>query len=265
MSGRTVQFDEKDEPLRADVSLLGTLVGEMLCEQGGTGLFEKVEAARVAAIAAREGGEGGSLAPLKLERRLEEMDPSESSELVRAFDAYFQLINLAERVHRIRRGRDYLRDAQGLSPELICALAGLGLSSICNVLSAVKTAKLLDLGPDDALLTVATDGADMYRTEVDKAVARLFSGSFDRAAAERAFEEHMLGASTEHVLPLSAVDRDRIFNLGYYTWVEQQGVSLDDFERRRKQDFWIGLRELIPVWDGLIEDFNSQSGAAAAR
>ena len=162
-------------------------------------------------------------------------------------------------------GRDYLRDAQGLSPELICALAGLGLSSICNVLSAVKTAKLLDLGPDDALLTVATDGANMYRTEVDKAVAKLFSGSFDRAAAERAFEEHMLGASTEHVMELSPVDRNRIFNLGYYTWVEQQGVSLDEFERRRGQDFWLGLRELMPVWDGLIEDFNREAGTAPSR
>ena len=162
-------------------------------------------------------------------------------------------------------GRDYLRDAQGLSPELICALAGLGLSSICNVLSAVKTAKLLDLDPDDALLTVATDGADMYGTEVDKAIAKLFSGSFDRAAAERAFEEHLLGASTDHVMELSPVDRDRIFNLGYYTWVEQQGVSLDEFERRRGQDFWVGLRELVPVWDGLIEDFNREAGTVPSR
>ncbi len=162
-------------------------------------------------------------------------------------------------------GRAMLREAHGLSPELVCALAGFGLSSICNVLSAVKTAKLLDLGPDDALLTVATDGADMYRTEVDKAVTKLFAGSFDRAAAERAFREHMLEASPEHVLPLSPVDRDRIFNLGYYTWVEQQGVSLDEFERRRKQDFWTGLRELVPVWDGLIEDFNRETGASTGR
>ena len=162
-------------------------------------------------------------------------------------------------------GRSYLRDAQRVPPNLIEALGDLGLSSICNVLSAVKTAKLLELGPDDALLTVATDGAEMYRTEMEKAVAKLFSGSFDRAAAERAFAEHMLGASTEHVLPLSPVDQDRIFNLGYYTWVEQQGVSLDEFERRRKQDFWIGLRELVAVWDGLIDDFNRQTGVAAGR
>ena len=75
----------------------------------------------------------------------------------------------------------------------------------------------------------------------------------------------MLGASTEHVMELSPVDRNRIFNLGYYTWVEQQGVSLDEFERRRSQDFWVGLRELVPVWDGLIDDFNREAGTAAGR
>ena len=63
------------------------------------------------------------------------------------------------------------------------------------------------------------------------------------------------------LLVLTDRDRDRIFNLGYFTWVEQQGVELADFEARRSQDFWLGLRELVPVWDELIDNFN---GAAVA-
>ena len=59
-------------------------------------------------------------------------------------------------------------------------------------------------------------------------------------------------------LELTFVERKRIFNLGYYTWVEQQGVSIDDFDRRRSQDFWHGLAETIPAWDRLIEDFNDE-------
>ena len=156
-------------------------------------------------------------------------------------------------------GRAALAD-RGVPPAVIAALAHFGLSSICNVLSAIKTARQLRLGADDAIVTVATDGAAMYATEVDKAIARRFGGRFDRAAAERAIDRHLAGASTEHTLVLSPVDRDRIFNLGYFTWVEQQGVSVAEFERRRDQGFWRGLRAAIPVWDELIRGFNADVG-----
>jgi len=154
--------------------------------------------------------------------------------------------------------------ARGLAPDLIAALPHMGFSSICNILTAIKTAKKLGLGADDAIATVATDGAELYETEVDKAIAKRFSGSFDRAAADRVLDQHLFGATTDHTLPLSPSDRDRIFNLGYFTWVEQQGVSLADFERRRSQSFWRDLRPAIPVWDGLIREFNAESGVSLA-
>ena len=53
-------------------------------------------------------------------------------------------------------------------------------------------------------------------------------------------------------------DRNRIFNLGYYTWVEQQGTPLDVFEARRSQSFWRSVRAYTPVWDGLIDEFNAR-------
>jgi len=55
-------------------------------------------------------------------------------------------------------------------------------------------------------------------------------------------------------------DREGIFNLGYYTWVEQQGVSLVDFDARRDPDFWDGMMGMVPIWDGLIDDFNAETG-----
>jgi cysteine synthase len=60
---------------------------------------------------------------------------------------------------------------------------------------------------------------------------------------------------------LTHVDRRRIFNLGYFTWVEQQGIALEDFSARAKQSFWNDLLELVPAWDALITDFNKRSGA----
>ena len=72
----------------------------------------------------------------------------------------------------------------------------------------------------------------------------------------------MLGAATDHLLELSAVDRTRIFNLGYYTWVEQQGVSVPEFNVRRDQRFWKGLHDILPAWDAMIDEFNARTGVS---
>ena len=83
----------------------------------------------------------------------------------------------------------------------------------------------------------------------------------DAVHAAETFGEHILGAGVDHLLELTARDRDRIFNLGYYTWVEQQGVTTDEFTARRDQAFWRGLRGLLPVWDELIAEFNGRARA----
>jgi hypothetical protein len=62
------------------------------------------------------------------------------------------------------------------------------------------------------------------------------------------------------LIELTHVDRKRIFNLGYYTWVEQQGIALEEFDRRRDQAFWRELQGSVSSWDRLIEDFNRETG-----
>ena len=64
-------------------------------------------------------------------------------------------------------------------------LPSLGLSSICNVLGAIKVAKHFGLGPDDVVVTVATDGAAMYDSERELALARHFPDGFDEVARGR--------------------------------------------------------------------------------
>ncbi len=162
-------------------------------------------------------------------------------------------------------GLAYLRDRRGVPEPALAALASFGLSSICNVLAAVKLAKHLDLGPDDVIVTVATDGAEMYESERQRISARDFSGGFDATAAAEVFARWMLGAGTDNLLETRTEDRSRIFNLGYYTWVEQQGVSLEDFVAREEQSFWGGLRPKLDAWDGLIAEFNARTGVTAGR
>jgi cysteine synthase len=160
-------------------------------------------------------------------------------------------------------GRGYLASRRGVAPELLDSLSSLGLSSICNVLAAIKTAKHLQMDERDAIVTVATDGAAMYGTERAKTVAKRFRGVFDPTAAAETFAEHVLGASGDHLLELTERERRRIFNLGYFTWVEQQGIALDDFVARRDQRFWRDLRSRLAAWDEMIARFNRDAGVLA--
>jgi hypothetical protein len=69
-----------------------------------------------------------------------------------------------------------------------------------------------------------------------------------------------MGLGADHVMELTHRERRRIFNLGYYTWVEQQGIEIEDFDKRLDQRFWIGLQDMVPVWDQMIEEFNRKTG-----
>jgi len=141
----------------------------------------------------------------------------------------------------------------------------LGLSSIANVLGAIKMAKHYGLGPNDVILSVATDGHELYESELKRYLQQRHNmGRMTERLAAELVGEHLQGAGTEHVLEMTERERARIFNLGYFTWVEQQGIALADFERRRSQTFWTDLHALVPVWDEMITAFNRDSGMAVA-
>ena len=161
-------------------------------------------------------------------------------------------------------GIEYLRGQRQVPEPVLAALPAFGLSSICNILAAVKTAKYLHLGRSDVVITVATDGAGLYGSERERILARDFPNGFQVIDAAEVFGRWMLAADTDYLLETTLADRDRIFNLGYFTWVEQQGVSLSDFESRRDRQFWTGLRDLLPAWDAMIEEFNRRTGLAVA-
>jgi cysteine synthase len=157
-------------------------------------------------------------------------------------------------------GREHLARRRHVAADVLAQLPSLGLSSICNVLGAIKTAKYYGLGSDDVVVTVATDGAAMYHSERDIAAAKFFPDGFDEVGAGEIFGEHLLGASTDNLRELTHEERTRIFNLGYYTWVEQQGVSIEDFQARRDQAFWASTRAQAAGWDELIDEFNARTG-----
>jgi cysteine synthase A len=155
-------------------------------------------------------------------------------------------------------GRRHLSSRRGLDADVIDGLSHFGLSSICNVLAAIKTAKLLGLGPDDAVVTVATDGAALYASERAKMLATNWPDGFGDVDAAEVDGRHLGSIGTDAMIDCTERDRHRIFNLGYYTWVEQQGTPLDVFEARRSASFWSGLRGYVETWDTLITEFNER-------
>ena len=161
-------------------------------------------------------------------------------------------------VFNTTQGQTYLGERHGISPELLDALTHFGFSAICNVLAAIKTAKLLNYGAHDAIVTIATDGSALYPSERVKTLKTRYNNAFSQIDAAEAFSEHLASASTDSMIDCTDRDRNRIFNLGYYTWVEQQGTPLEVFEARRSQSFWQSVRSFAPIWDDLIIDFNAR-------
>jgi phosphoenolpyruvate carboxylase len=143
LSRSDIHFPPKHEALRDDVHALGALVGDILREQGGPELFELVEHDRVAAIRRREEGEEADTEPVA---RVRGRPPALARDLVRAFSTWFQAVNLAEQVHRIRRRRQYfLKDSQRPQPggveDAIAALKGRGLQ-LREVLDLLGTLRI---------------------------------------------------------------------------------------------------------------------------
>lgn len=139
MNRHDIEFPAKHAALREDVHALGVMMGEVLREQGGNSLYEMVEQDRLAAIARRASESANAE---ELARRVQDRPPAIARDLERAFTMWFQAVNLAEKVHRIRRRREYfLQDSarpqpggvldalmqlkqQGMSLEQLLALLG---------------------------------------------------------------------------------------------------------------------------------------------
>lgn len=108
-----ITFEDKDQALRDDVRTLGAMLGELIRDQSGDALYEFVESARLRAIRRREGNEkpGEHLSDL-----VDGLESEQALQVIRSFSTYFQMVNTAEKVHRIRRRREYLRDVVHYQP-----------------------------------------------------------------------------------------------------------------------------------------------------
>ncbi|MGB5256599.1 MAG: phosphoenolpyruvate carboxylase [Woeseiaceae bacterium] len=147
-----ITFEDKDQSLRDDVRTLGAMVGDLIREQSGEELYDFVETARLRAIRRREGNEveGEDLASL-----VESLEPELALQLIRSFSTYFQMVNTAEKVHRIRRRMEYLRDADqnqpgGLEETLLkLKAAGIGIDDLQALLDSMSIEPVFTAHPTE--------------------------------------------------------------------------------------------------------------------
>ncbi|MBN2392436.1 MAG: pyridoxal-5-phosphate-dependent protein subunit beta [Anaerolineae bacterium] len=155
-------------------------------------------------------------------------------------------------------GRAYLKK-RGVSAELVEQLDLMGISSVANVLAAIKMAKWYELTSKDVILTVWTDSMELYKSRIRE--LREAHGEYTELDAAADFERYLLGQSTDNMAELTYPDRKRVHNLKYYTWVEQQGKTYEEIQRQWYQDdYWTSFQTQIETMDALIEDFNARVG-----
>ncbi len=139
----------------------------------------------------------------------------------------------------------------GIDAAMVGKLSTLfGISGICNILGAIKTAKYFGLGKGDLIATIATDALDRYPSVMDTMRERY--GRLDEAAAVGRVEGVFHSVGTDWVQPGTREARARWHNLKYYTWVEQQGKTVQELEAQRDPDWWLAHQSRIAEIDARL-------------
>jgi cysteine synthase len=152
-------------------------------------------------------------------------------------------------------GLDFLNKL-GINPDTVNKLSLLGISSICNLLASIKTAKYFELDENDVIFTIFTDAANMYESRLTELNEE--RGQYTPLMAAVDYEACLKAQSFDNFLELSYQDKKRIHNLKYYTWVEQQGKTYEEILEQWNPEYWTDIFENnVDRLDELIEEFNA--------
>lgn len=153
-------------------------------------------------------------------------------------------------------GRQVLADRFGIDQGLVdCYAEILGISGICNIIGAIKTAKYYNMGTDDVIVTVATDSMERYHSVMNK--MRDTYGELDEAGATAFVNAIFHHARTDWIMEGTRDARERWHNLKYYTWVEQQGKTVSELDAQRDPEWWIDHQEKVADIDKRLLEVRS--------
>jgi len=150
-------------------------------------------------------------------------------------------------------GQEVLVRQYGVQAEKAHALSTIfGISGVCNVLGAIKTAKHYQLGKQDVVVTICTDAIDRYHS-VMADLAR-DHGAMDDARGMAYVEAIFHGQKTDWIKDGTPDMRRQWHSLKYYTWVEQQGKTVEELDAQKDPEWWIKHQQLVPEMDQRIRE-----------
>lgn len=162
------------------------------------------------------------------------------------------------RLFNEENGKKFLRSIN-ISEEFINNLDLLGISSIANLIGSIKISKYYEFDENDIIVTVATDSMELYRSRIIELQTE--RGEYSLKQAEKDFEQVLLSQNTNWMLELSYLDKRRIHNLKYFTWVEQRGKSVEELEEQwNNVNYFKEKLNSFKIWDEEIREFNERVG-----
>jgi len=144
------------------------------------------------------------------------------------------------RLFNTSEGRKLLRSKK-IPSTYINNLKLFGISGIANVIAAIKAAKYYQLNENDIIITVATDSVEMYQSRLQELEKE--NGEFCAINANVVYNK-LLEQDLFGVHELSYLDRKRIHNLKYYTWVEQQGKTAEELDAQWNESYWENIQAM---------------------
>jgi cysteine synthase len=149
-------------------------------------------------------------------------------------------------------------ERQGVPSALVEQLPLLGISSISNLITAIKTARYYEMDGRDVLFTPLTDSMELYGSRVQE--LREAHGPYAEANAGGDFARYIEGIGIDYMRELHYYDRKALHNFKYFTWVEQQGRTVEELRGLWEPDFWDETFNQADEWDKLIVEFNKLTG-----
>jgi len=147
----------------------------------------------------------------------------------------------------------------GVAADTIDMLDNFGISSIANIIGAIKMAKYYEMNENDVVVTVATDSMEMYQSRLTEAQENIGDYTATNAAVD--YNGRLMGISTDNLLETSYNDRKRMHNLKYFTWIEQQGKTVEELNTQWYDDnYWTSQYAKVDEWDEKIVEFNKKTG-----
>ncbi|MBI5034262.1 MAG: pyridoxal-phosphate dependent enzyme [Chloroflexi bacterium] len=124
-----------------------------------------------------------------------------------------------------------------------------GISGVCNVLGAIKTAKFYGFGKNDTIVTICTDNIARYHSVMEEMTQRF--GKMDEAEAT-ARAHIFIDQKTDWIHEGTTEMRKQWHALKYYTWVEQQGKTVEELNAQMSQEWWIKHQEMVGEIDAKL-------------